>query len=454
MTSFHSATFIGPPEPPKKLLAFRFCLRAKPEQERQLHRFSTSLRWLWNKALGEQQRRRAAGEKHASYADLCKWLTDLRNDEQTLWLSECPAQSQQQVLKRLDQAFKRFFKKEGGYPSFKKYGDNPGIRFPEPKHLELDQTQHKHENGRIKVPKLGWLRLRQSRKLEDDSKIKNASIVREGKKWFVSLQVEQFISLAPIQSAPTLGVDLGLTAFAATSDGHLIAPLKALAKKQCRLKRYQRSVARKCKGSNNRKKAVLKLAKLHRKIAQERSNWLHQLSTELVRENPVLAIEDLQVLNMSASAAGTVEQPGKRVRQKAGLNRGILDAAWAEVARQLTYIIQWAGGQALRVPAAYSSQECRICGHTHADNRKSQSLFSCVACGHNENADLNAAQNILARGISLWESVQSGLIQPNRNLAAGRAVTVCGGAVRRGKCESTSPAAPMKQKPTEECSLV
>ncbi len=454
MTSAHSATFIGPPEPPKKLLAFRFCLRLKPDQERQLHRISTSLRWLWNKALGEQQRRHKEGEKYASYEDMASWLTSWRNCEQTRWLSESPSHPQQQVLKRLDAAFKRFFKKEGGYPSFKKYGDNPGIRFPDPKQLELDQTQHKHGNGRLKVPKLGWLRLRQSRKLEDGCKIKNASIVREGKKWFVSLQVEQFISLAPIQSAPTLGVDLGLTAFAATSDGRLFAPLKALAKKQCRLKRYQRSVARKCKGSNNRKKAVLKLAKLHRKIAQERANWLHQLSTSIVRENPVLAIEDLQVKNMSASAAGTIEAPGRKVKQKSGLNRGILDAAWAEFARQLAYKTQWAGGQALRVPAAYSSQECRICGHTHADNRKSQSLFSCVACGHNENADLNAAQNILARGINIWESALLELTHEKSNSAAGRVVTVCGGAVRRGKCESASPAAPAKQKPTEEHSLV
>lgn len=442
-----TASFNGPPLPPVRLIAFRFCLRAKRKQEKQLYRISTTLRWLWNKALGEQQRRRSVNEKHASYPDLCKWLTELRQSESTAWLADSPVHTQQQVLKRLDEAFKRFFKKEGGYPSFKKYGDNPGIRFPDPKQIELDKI-----NGRLKIPKLGWLRLRQSRPVQ--GKIKNASLVKEGKKWFVSLQVEQWANEQKIDTAPTLGIDLGLTVFAATSNGDLIRPLKALAQKQCRLKRYQRSVARKCKGSNNRKKAVAKLATLHRKITQERSDWLHKLSSAIVREHPVLAIEDLLVKNMSASAAGTVDKPGKQVRQKSGLNKSILDAAWGEFARQLSYKSQWAGGQAYKVPAAYTSQECSSCGHVHKGNRPTQSLFLCMACGHTENADLNASKNILSRGISVWEKEMLDQVQLLTNLAAGRAVTVHGGLVRRGRCVSACPANPVKWKPTEERCLV
>ena len=428
--------------------AFRFQLRTRPAAESQLRRFAGMGRRVWNDALAEQRARHARGEKYAGHAEMCKWLTAWRNAPATAWLSDGPIHPQQQVLRRLDEAYRRFFAaaKAGqaggrgrtGPPKFKRRGDEPGIRFPDPKQFAMDAA-----NGRIKLPKLGWVRLRLSQPVE--GALRNVTLTREGERWFASIQVEMKDVAAALGVAPTLGIDLGLAKFAAMSNGATVAPLKALARQQVRLRRYQRSVARKKKGSANRRKAVVKLGNLHRRIAHQRSDWLHKLTTELSDAHPVIALEDLRIKSMSASAKGTVQAPGKMVRQKAGLNRGILDAAWGEFTRQLTYKVEWRGGQVILVNPAYTSRTCRMCGHESSENRKSQALFECVACGHAENADVHAAKNILAAGHAVWAMEQARL---------ALAPAACGGEVSRGRRASAGRAAPSKQEPTEANVLV
>ncbi len=305
------------------------------------------------------------------------------------------------------------------------------------------QRERDNANGRVKLPKLGWLRLRLSQQVE--GAVRKVSLAREGsarhERWFASIQVERSQTVQALDVAPTLGIDLGLAAFAATSEGALVAPLAA---QHERLRRHQRSVSRKKKGSSRRKKAVSRLRTLHRKIAHRRSDWLHELTTDLADRHAVVALEDLRIKNMSASARGTAAQPGKNVRQKSGLKRGITDAAWGEFARQLTYKVQWRGGRVILVDAAYTSRTCRVCAHERADNRKSQALFACVACGHTENADVHAARNILARGIAIFEAERQHALSAdaaaskdasNTTLAAGHAASACGGAVRRPRGE-------------------
>jgi putative transposase len=417
------------------LRAYRFQLRLRPAQEKQLARYAGMMRWLWNRALAEQQSRRERGQKYAGYASMCGWLTAWRNAPETSWLAEGPAQPQQQVLKRLDTAFRTFFAnvKAGrtpGYPRFKKRGEEPGIRFPDSKQFKLDAA-----NGRLQLPKLGWLRLRMSRQVVGE--LRNASVTREGVRWYVAIQTLQAGVVPATCVAPSLGIDLGVANFASLSDGRLIEPLSAMAAQQRRLRRYQRSVSRKVKGSCNRKKAVVKLRALHKRIAQQRNDWLHKLTSGLASEHPVIAIEDLQVASMTASARGNAALPGKMVRQKAGLNRAILDAAWGEFRRQLEYKLAARGGQVLAVDPAYTSRTCRICGHQAAENRKTQSVFACVACGHTEHADINAATNILAAGHAAWISGTSARSD------------ACGGVVRRSAFARTKRAAPVKQEPTE-----
>ena len=416
--------------------AYRFQLRTRPGVNAQLRRFSGILRRVWNDALAEQRARHARGEKYASYADMCKWLTAWRNTPATAWMAVCPQAAQQQVLRRLDEAYRRFFAKTGGFPSFKCHGDEPGLRFPDPKQFSLDSA-----NGRIKLPKLGWVRMRQSRIAEGE--LRNITVSREGAKWFVSIQTRSTETIASLDVAPSLGIDLGLTAFAAMSDGKLIAPLRALAKQQRKLKHAQRAVSRKKKGSTNRRKAVGRLGGIHRRIAHQRAHWLHTLTTELADRHAVIAIEDLKVKNMSASARGTLASPGKNVSAKAGLNRGILDAAWGEFRRQLTYKVGWRGGQIILVNPVYTSRTCRICGHESAQNRKTQSVFACVACGHTENADVHAAKNILAAGYAVWASGVAHATPARQDADA------CGGEVSRGRRASAGRAAPLKQEPTE-----
>jgi putative transposase len=365
---------------------------------------------------------------------MAKWLTAWRNEPATAWLAEGPLHPQQQALKRLDAAYQRFFKKAGGYPKFKRYGDDPGMRFADAKQVAYDQI-----NERIKLPKVGWVRLRLSRPVEGT--IRNVSVRREGARWYASIQTLSADVAISSDLQPTLGLDLGVNVFAAGSDGLAIDPLNAYKRHQCRLRRYQRSVSRKVKGSANRKKAIQKLGELHRKVARMRADWLHQLTTSIVHDHPVIALEDLKVKNMSKSSAGTADAPGKKVRQKSGLNRGILDQAWGEFARQLEYKTQAVGGAVVYVNPAFSSQECSVCGHVDKANRKTQESFLCMACGHAENADSNAAKNILERGLTAWEIT--------RNSAAGHAVSVHGETVRPPKVARPKVAASAKWKPTE-----
>jgi putative transposase len=432
--------------------AYQYQLRLKGSQQASFKRWSGALRWLWNKAIGEQQAHRARGEKYANYAQMCKWLTVLRGEPATAWLAEGPLHPQQQLLKRLDAAYQRFFKKAGGYPKFKRYGDDPGMRFPDAKQVAYDPT-----NERIKLPKVGWVRLRLSRPIEVT--IRNVSVRREGARWYASIQTLQGDVAPSGDLKPTIGLDLGINVFAAGSNGLKIEPLNAYKLHQCRLRRYQRSVSRKVKGSSNRKKAIQKLGNLHRKIARMRSDWLNKLTTVLVNDHPVIALEDLKVSNMSRSAKGTAEEPGKRVRQKARLNRGILDQAWGEFARQLQYKAQALGGAVVYVNPAYSSQGCNVCGHVDKANRKTQESFLCMACGHAENADIHAAKNILQRGLAVWNDTHTGGLNRQQHLAAGHAASVCGENVRRQRvskpdgavsCQHPYGWAGAKQKPTEE----
>ncbi|MFM2059900.1 MAG: hypothetical protein RLY71_4285 [Pseudomonadota bacterium] len=406
--------------------AYRFQLRTRPGTERLLRRFAGSCRWVWNRAIAEQQRRHAAGEKFAGHAAMCKWLTGWRHAPETIWLAETPIHPQQQTLRRLEAAYQRFFAGQGGYPKFKGRGQDAGLRFPDPKQFTLDQA-----NARTQLPKLGWLRLRQSRPVPGT--LKNATVTQERGRWFVSLQVELPDVLPAAGLAPTLGVDLGVALFAATSDGQRIESLNALKRQARRLKHAQRSVSRKVKGSRNRRQAIDRLGRLHARIAHQRADWLHKLSTQLADAHPVIAIEDLKVQAMSASAAGTPDKPGRRVRQKAGLNRAILDQGWAEFRRQLEYKTAARGGAVVPVPAAYTSQTCRVCGYVSPDNRPTQARFACMACGHTDNADLNAAKNILAAGHAVWSA----------------RTDACGVVVSRARPARGRRAAAMKQEPAE-----
>ena len=375
-----------------------------------MRRFAGACRFVFNKALALQQDRHKAGEIKLGYAALCKALTEWKAAPETLWLNETTSQALQQALKNLERAYKNFFEKRADFPRFKKKGQSDSFRYPQG--VKLDQG-----NSRVFLPKLGWLRYSNSRDVLGE--VKNATVSQSGGKWFVSIQTEREVD-QPLPHGEAVGIDMGIARFATLSDGSFIAPLNSFKKHQQRLARYQRAMSRKVKFSNNWKKAKAKVQKLHTRIANARKDFLHKASCQISQNHAMIAIEDLQVRNMSKSAKGNSEQHGKKLKQKSGLNRSILDQGWAEFRRQLEYKAAWNGGFVVAVPAQYTSKTCPCCGHVSKENRQTQAKFECVECGFEENADVVGAINILARG---------------------HRVLACGGTAQSGR--------PMKQEPTE-----
>lgn len=405
----------------QRLQAFKFETLPNGEQQRNMRRFAGSCRFVFNKALALQNARYESGEKKLGYAGLCKELTAWRNTPETAWLADAPVHPLQQTLKDLDRAYTNFFAKRAAFPCFKKKGQRDSFRYPDPKQIKLDQA-----NSRIFLPKLGWMRYRNSRPVLGE--VKNVTVSSSNGKWFVAIQTEREVDAPVHPSTSLVGVDMGIANFAALSTGEIIAPVGALNAHAQRLARYQRAMSRKQKFSCNWKKAKARLQKLYTRIGNIRRDHLHKLSTTLSQNHAGIVIEDLQVRNMSKSASGTVEQPGKNARAKAGLNRSILDQGWFEFRRQLEYKQAWRGGIVVAVNPRNTSRTCPACGHVAKENRPTQSRFECVECGYTAHADVNAANNILA---------------------AGHAVMACGGDVSPYVHLGAGRAAPMKQEPTE-----
>ena len=255
----------------------------------------------------------------------------------------------------------------------------------------------KIDNRRMKLPsKLGWVKFRKSRQIEGE--IKNCTITRTSGHWYISFQTEQELPDPIHSSEQAVGLDVGIAKFVTLSSGKQYQPLNVFKKHQLQLASEQRKLSRKVKFSANWQKQKQRINRLHSKIATCRQDFLHKTSTEISKNHAMVVIEDLKVSNMSRSAKGTVEKPGVNVKAKSGLNKSILDQGWYEFRRQLEYKQHWLGGDVVAVKPQYTSQTCSSCGHICKDNRKSQADFKCVACGHAENADINAAKNILASG--------------------------------------------------------
>ena len=385
------------------LAAFKYELMPTGQQAHNMRRFAGSCRFVFNKALALQKERYESGEKKLGYAGLCKQLTEWRNGADTPWLKDSPIHPAQQALKDLELAYSNFFAKRADFPRFKKKGNGDSFRYPDPKQIKLER-----ENGRIFLPKLGWIRYRNSRLAL--GALRNVTVSSKGGKWFVSVLMRREVE-QPLPQGPSTGIDVGIARFATLSDGTFLAPLNSFKKHEQRLAKYQRRMARKTKFSNNWKKAKGRVQRIHSSIANARNDFLHKASTQISKNHAMVCIEDLQVRNMSKSASGTLEAPGRKVAQKKGLNKAILDQGWGEFRRQLEYKTRWNGGAFVAVPAAYTSQTCPCCGHISRENRQTQALFACVSCGYENNADHVGAINVLAAGhavLACGEPVQSG----------------------------------------------
>jgi putative transposase len=380
----------------KRVQAYKFRIDPNGEQQRKLRQFAGMVRFVFNKALALQQDNRDAGGKYIQYVPMAKLLTEWRNGPETPWLKSAPVHPLQHALKHLDRAYKNFFEKRASFPVFKKRGRNDSFRFPDGKQIKLDQVDE-----RIFLPKLGWLNYRKSQKVK--GLIKNVTVSLKAGHWYVSIQTERTVAQVRHSAATAVGIDVGIVRFATLWDGHteqVIAPLNSFKTHEHRLAKAQRQMSRKVKLSSNWKRSKLRVQKIQNQMANVRNDFLHKASHNISKNHALLCVEDLQISNMSRSAAGTTEVPGRNVRAKSSLNKAILDQGWGEFGRQLDYKSAWKGGSLVAVPPANTSRECPVCGHTCAENRKSQSVFLCVACGHTENADTVASKNIRERGLN------------------------------------------------------
>ncbi len=230
---------------------------------------------------------------------------------------------------------------------------------------------------------------------------KNITISESCGKWFVSIQSAREVTTPQHPSTSAVGMDWGVVHFVTLSNGQVVdqcQPLKMLLPKLAQL---QRRMTPKIKFSKNWRKAKARITRLHSKIANIRKDFLHKSSNDISKNHPVVFVEDLQIKNMSASSKGRKAKPGKRVTQKSGLNRAILDASPFELHRQLAYKTPWSGGLLVSVPPQNTSRKCPECQHTSAENRKRQAKFVCGECGFSAHADFVGAVNIKEAGLAL-----------------------------------------------------
>ena len=365
-----------------RLQAFKFALRPNGQQLRNLRQFAGSCRFVYNKALALNVERYEKKEKRLGYAGLCALLPNWKMEHE--FLAAVPAQALQQSLKNLERAYTNFFQKRADFPKFKKKGQRESFRIPQG--FAIDK-----QNGRIKLAKLGWMRYRKSQDILGEAS--NVTVSESGGKWYVSVQTEREVETPQHPSTSAVGMDWGVVNFVTLSDGEVVEQCQPLKKFLPKLAKLQRRMAGKKKFSKNWRKAKACIGKLHTKVANIRKDFVHKVSNDISKNHVVVVIEDLQVKNMSKSAS-------KKVAQKSGLNRSVLDASPFELRRQLQYKTQWQGGLLVPVPPQNTSRKCPECGQVSAENRKSQAKFVCVECAFSAHADFVAAVNIREAGLA------------------------------------------------------
>jgi len=285
-----------------------------------------------------------------------------------------------------------FFEPENpaGQPSWRKAGRNEGFRIVG-RGRQWDVRRVSRKTGQVWVPKAGWVRFHWSRPVPPDAKSYRVTLDRAGR-WHIAFAVIPAPVPAP-GNGQVVGIDRGVAVSAALSTGQTLHAPALTAREQTRLRRLQRKLARAKRGSNRRGRVRHAIARLRARERDRRKDWAEKTSTNVARRFDVIRVEDLKIKNMTRSAKGTREDPGRNVRAKAGLNREILRSGWGLLVRRLE---QKAPGRVEKIKPHYTSQRCSACGRVDRDSRESQAVFQCTACGFAGNADVNAARNIAA----------------------------------------------------------
>lgn len=360
--------------------AYRFRFYPTPEQEVNLARTFGCARFAYNHMLRLRTDAWFKEQKRIGYHETSARLTAMKKDPEFVWLNEVSSVPVQQALRHLQTAFANFFTKRAKYPAFK--------RKDGPQAAEYTTSAFRWDGKALRLAKMDApLAIRWSRTIPRAAKVTTVTVSKDAAgRYFVSLLCDDVVAQKPKVDGQ-VGIDLGLTHFAILSTGEKIASPNTFRKYEASLAKRQRRLAKKQKGSANRRKAKLKVARLHARITDVRRDSLHKLSTRLVNENQVIAIETLSVSNM---------------QKNRHLAKSIGDAGWSEFVKQLTYKAQWYGRTLIGIDRWYpSSKRCSVCGHTVSKLPLRMREWVCPECGTHHDRDINAARNVLAAGLAV-----------------------------------------------------
>jgi len=361
--------------------AYRYRFYPTPEQADLLNRTFGCVRYVYNRALAERSRAWTQEKKRVTFAQTCRMLTQWKAEPERAWLREVSNVALQQALQHLQSAFVNFWGKRAKYPQFKSKRTSRAS-------ATFTTAGFRYRDGKLWLAKTDApLDVRWSRPLPEGAEPSTVTVSRDAAgRWFVSLLVEETVEPHP-QTDAAVGIDAGITSLLTLSTGEKIANPRHERRDRQRLAKAQRNLARKQKGSANREKARRKAARVHARIADRRADFLHKVTTRLVRENQALAIEDLSVRNM--------------VRNRS-LGRAISDASWSEFRRMLEYKAGWHGRTVIAVDRWYpSSKTCSACGAIAAKMPLSVREWQCASCGTVHDRDANAAKVLLAAGLAV-----------------------------------------------------
>jgi len=379
----------------KQKKAYKYRFYPSDEQKHILAQTFGCCRYVYNWALRERTDAYYQRGERLYYEGTAQRLVTLKKQEGTIWLNEVSSVPLQQSLRHLDKAFRNFFEGRAEYPTFKKKRHQQSATYAS---NAFTWDGHTLTLAKMDAPlSIVW-----HRPLPDSCKPSSVTVTRdEANRYFVSILIEEDIK--PLEVTPKMvGLDLGLKSMVITSDGHTYGNPQFFAKDEKKLAKAQRRHAKKKKGSKNRAKARLKVARLQKKIADRRRNYQHHLSTHTIRENQVVCVESLSVKNMVKNH---------------GLAKAISDVGWAEFVRQLEYKAAWYGRTLVKIDKWYpSSKRCFDCGHLLDSLTLDVRSWTCPECGVVHDRDINAAKNILAAGLAVaacGEAVRPGAVKTN-----------------------------------------
>jgi len=369
----------------------RYRLHPTPAQEAVLRDHCGHARYVWNLAVEQHSHWRPGRRNAPGYLEQCRQLTQARAEFP--WLAAGSQTVQQQALRDFARAMAAFFDpaNPAGRPSWRKAGRDEGFRITGRRGRQWDVRRVSRHVGEVRVPKAGWVRFRWSRAVPAGVRSYRVTMDRAGR-WHVAFAAVPGPVPAP-GTGEVVGIDRGVAVSAALSTGELLHCPALTGRERIRLRRMQRRLARAKRGSNRRGRVKHAIARLRARETDRRKDWAEKVSTDIARRFDVIRVENLKIGNMTRSSKGTAQTPGRNVRQKAGLNRGILGSGWGLLVRRLE---DKAPGRVEKVRPALTSQRCSACGQVDRDSRESQAVFRCTACGFACHADVNAAKNIAA----------------------------------------------------------